>query len=95
MYLLRAEFEVTDYAEWKKAFDSDPAGRQKSGVSQYCIMRPVNDEKYVLVDFEFEAAAQAEAFLASLRKVWEDVGTKIVKNPAARIVEESEFKKLK
>ncbi len=93
MYILRVEFEVPDYAEWKKAFDSDPAGRQKSGVLQYHLMRSIDDSKYVVIDFEFETAEKAKAFVAALRKVWETVGEKIIRNPLTRIVESVEVKK--
>ena len=95
MYVLRVEFDVPDFAEWKKAFDSDPAGRQKSGVSQYRIMRTANNPNHVMVDFDFENSGQAEAFSASLRKVWEDIGAKVVNNPESRIVEAVEVKNLK
>ena len=93
MYILRVEFDVPDFAEWKKAFESDPAGRQKSGVSQYRIMRTADNPNHVMVDFDFENSGQAEAFLASLLKVWESVGTKVVNNPVSRIVEAVEIKK--
>lgn len=93
MYILKAEFEVLDYAEWKKAFDSDPAGRQKSGVLQYHLMRPVDDSKYVVIDFEFETREKAEAFVSALRNVWESVGEKVMRNPVARIMESVDLKR--
>ncbi len=93
MYILRIEHPVMDFEGWKKAFDSDPVGREKSGVRQYRILRPVDDEKYVMIDLEFDTAEQAEALLAAMRKVWGEVQGKIIMNPAARITEAVEVKK--
>ena len=42
MYVLNYWHTVSDYAEWKKAFDSDPLGREASGVRRYSIERPVD-----------------------------------------------------
>ncbi len=92
MYILRIEHPVPDYSSWKKAFDTDPVGREKSGVHRYTVSRPVDDEKYVLVDLEFDTRDQAEAMLTALRQLWERVGGKVMTNPAARILETVESK---
>ena len=93
MYILRIEHPVMDFDVWKKAFDSDPAGRAKSGVRQYRVLRPVDDPKYVMIDLEFDTEAQAEALLAAMRKVWGEVQGKIIMNPIAKITEVVEVKK--
>jgi hypothetical protein len=59
MYILRIEHPVADFEGWKRAFESDPVGREKSGVRRYQILRPVDDEKYVMIDLEFDTASQA------------------------------------
>jgi hypothetical protein len=87
MYVLRIEHPVPDFAGWKKAFDGDPIGRERSGVRRYRVSRPIDDEKYVLVDLEFDTSAQAEALLAALRAVWGRVEGKVITSPRARIVE--------
>ncbi len=87
MYILRIEHPVSDFDGWKKAFDSDPVGREKSGVRRYRVLRPVDDPQYVMIDLEFDTTAQAEALLAAMRVVWGRVQGKIVFNPQARIVE--------
>ena len=92
MYLLRIEHPVPDFKGWKQAFDSDPVGRQKSGVRRYRIMRAVDDARHVLIDLEFDTSAQAEALLAAMRRVWGQVDGKIISGPVARIVEEVETK---
>jgi hypothetical protein len=70
MAILQIEHPVSDFASWKKAFDSDPIDRKHSGVRRYRILRPVDDPKYIAVDLEFASIGEAEACLASLRKLW-------------------------
>lgn len=93
MFILRIEHPVMDYDGWKKAFDSDPAGREKSGVRQYRVLRPVDDPKYVMIDLEFDTKEQAESLLAAMRKVWGEVQGKIILKPIVRITEAVEVKK--
>ena len=92
MYILRIEHPISDFDGWKKAFDSDPAGREKSGVRRYRILRPLDDANYVMIDLEFDTVSQAEALLAAMRVVWGRVQGKIIMNPQARIVEAVETK---
>jgi hypothetical protein len=87
MYMLRIEHPVTDFDGWKKVFDSDPVGREKSGVRRYRILRPTDDANYVMIDLEFDTASEAEALLAALRVMWGRVEGSIMTNPQARIVE--------
>ena len=92
MYILRIEHPVPDFDGWKKAFDGDPVGRERSGVRRYRVLRPIDDANYVLIDLEFDTASQAEALLAAMRVVWGRVQGKVVMNPQARIVEAVETK---
>ena len=92
MYILRIEHPVPSYDGWKQAFDSDPVGREKSGVRRYQILRAVDDPNYVLIDLEFDTASQAEALLAAMRTVWGRVEGTIMMSPQARIVEAVETK---
>ena len=92
MYMLRIEHPVPNYAGWKQAFDSDPVGREKSGVRRYQILRPVDDPNFVMIDLEFDTASQAEALLAAMRVVWGRVEGTIMMNPKSRIVETVETK---
>ena len=87
MVILRIEHPVPDFDGWKKAFDSDPVGREKSGVHRYRILRQVDDPNYVMIDLEFDTTSQAEALLAAMRVVWARVEGTIMMNPQARIVE--------
>jgi ribosomal protein L35AE/L33A len=87
MYILRIEHPVPDYDGWKKAFDSDPVGRKKSGVRRYQVLRPVDDPNYVMIDLEFDTTGEAEVLLAAMRVVWQRVQGTVMSNPQARIVE--------
>ncbi len=92
MYILRIEHSVPDFDGWKKAFDSDPVGREKSGVRRYRVLRPIDDAHYVTLDLEFDTVREAEALLAAMRVVWGRVEGTIIMNPQARIVEAVEIK---
>lgn len=90
MVTLRIELQVRDYDLWRGAFERDAGGRQQSGMRRYRIFRPIDDQKCVLLDTDFDSAKEADAFLETMRRdVWPDpkkapakVGT-----PQTRIVE--------
>ena len=87
MVIVRIEHPVPDYEVWKQAFDSDPVGREGSGVRRYQVLRVVDDPNYVMVDLEFDSPDDAEGFLAAMRTVWGRVAGTVMSNPQARIVE--------
>ena len=92
MYILTIEHPIPSFEGWKKAFDSDPVGREKSGVRRYRILQPIDDTKYVMIDLEFDTIGEADALLAAMRTVWGRVEGKVMMNPHARIVEVVETK---
>ncbi len=69
MHIVRIEHPIPSYDGWKAAFDSDPVGRERSGVRSYQISRPVDDPNYVLIDLEFDGKSEAEASLVAMRQV--------------------------
>ncbi|MCL4295149.1 MAG: hypothetical protein KJ077_05455 [Anaerolineae bacterium] len=87
MYILRIEHPVPNFEGWKKAFDSDPVGREKSGVRRYRVLRPISDPNYAMIDLEFDTLNQAETLLAALRVLWDRVEGQVMTNPQARIIE--------
>jgi hypothetical protein len=87
MYILRIEHPVQNFEGWKRAFDSDPVSRQKSGVRRCRVFRPVDNANCAMVDLEFDTANKAEEMLASLRALWGRVEGKIMMNPQTRIIE--------
>lgn len=91
--ILRIEHAVGNFDGWKKMFDSDPVGRQKSGVRRYHIMQSTDNPNYVMIDLEFDGSKEAENFSAALRKLWGSAeAQKVIKNPQLRIVEVVETK---
>lgn len=92
MVILRIEHPVPDYATWKQAFDSDPVGRQRSGVRRFEILRSLDDPNFVMIDLEFGTQGEAEALLAAMREVWGRVQGTVMLNPQAHIVEVVESK---
>lgn len=92
MYIVRIEHPVPSYDGWKAAFDSDPVGRERSGVRRYQVLRSVDDPNYVMIDLEFDSKGEADAFLAAMRQVWGRVQGTIIMDPQARIVEKVESK---
>ena len=91
MTILRIEHKVPNFDGWKKAFDSDPIGRKKSGVKRYRIYRPTDDLNYVIIDLEFDNLNDAQATLVALRKLWDKVEGTVMVNPQTRILNVVEF----
>ena len=87
MPVLRIEHAVPSFDGWKKAFDSDPVNRKKSGVRRYRIFRPADDSNYVIIDMEFDSLPEVEAMLAALRNLWRQVEGKVMLNPKTRILD--------
>lgn len=85
MMVLRIEHPVPDFERWKDAFDADPVRRRETGVRRYTILRSLDDPNYVLIDLEFDEAAEAEAMLGKLRDLWSRVD--VMRDPRARIAE--------
>jgi len=94
MYVLRIEHAIRDFETWKKAFDSDPARREASGVRQYRVMRPADQPNYVLIDLDFDTSSEAEAFLDAMREIWQSrrAAPALAGSPLARVVTEVENK---
>ena len=94
MIILHIEHAIRDFDAWKKAFESDPAGRQRSGVRHYHISRPIDDPNYVMIDLAFENRTSAEALLATMHQVWQSAtaASALVGSPQARFVEVVESK---
>ena len=86
MVILQIEHKVPSFDGWKKAFESDPINRKKSGVRRYNILRPVDDPNYVIIDLEFDNLKNAEDTLAALRILWGKVEGTIMMNPQTRIL---------
>ena len=89
MPTLHLEHAIKDFELWKTAFDRDPIDRRGLGVRRYRIVRPLDDPHYVMVDLDFETAADAEACRAALQVLWGSgtAAPALVGDPQVRIVE--------
>jgi len=87
MYILNIWHTVSDYGEWKKSFDSDPLGREASGVRRYSIERPMDDESTVIGELEFDSLTEAETFAGRLQELWKGAASRMVSNAGYRITE--------
>ena len=77
MSVLVIQHPVADFGDWKKAFENDPVGRAKNGVTRHVIYRSADDPDYVVVNLEFSSRDQAQLFLQALRELWRRVGDEI------------------
>ena len=94
MPTVRIEHAVSNFEQWKRAFDNDPADRKGSGVRRYQILRPRDDPNYVMIDLEFGSVDQAEAFLRTMQRIWAGPGKAVMQNPRARIIDRVEDREL-
>jgi hypothetical protein len=71
MTTLHIEHPITDLPTWRSAFDRFAEPRRAAGVSAARIHRPVDDDRYVVVDLDFATREQAERFRTFLEtEVW-------------------------
>ena len=71
MTTLRIEHAIKDYELWKTAFDGFAEARSAAGVRGFAVRLPVDDDKHLMLDLEFDGAERAQAFAAFLEQhVW-------------------------
>jgi hypothetical protein len=87
MYVLNYWHNVTDYGEWKRIFDSDPLGREASGVRRVSTERPTDDESQVIGELEFDTLGEAETFAGRLQEIWKGSASSTVSSAGLRITE--------
>ena len=86
MVILQIEHQVSSYETWRKAFDSDPVNRKKSGVKDIRIYLSSDDPNHVIVDVAFESIEQAKATLGELQKLWGKVTGVVASVPKTRFM---------
>ena len=69
MATLHIEHAIADRATWLGAFNRFADARANAGVRQERVHQPVDDEKYIYVQLDFDDVPAAEAFLGFLRSV--------------------------
>jgi hypothetical protein len=71
MTTLHIEHPITDYDVWRAAFDGFEQLRAAGGVADQRVWRPIDDDRYVIIQLDFHRPERAAAFLDVLRtQVW-------------------------
>jgi hypothetical protein len=71
MATLHIEHAITDLASWRGAFARFEEARQKAGVRGCRVAQPVDDDRYIYIDLDFESVERAAAFRQFLEaNVW-------------------------
>jgi hypothetical protein len=89
MATLHIEHPITDLETWLGAFGRFEEARRQAGVTAQRVWQPVDDEKYICVDLDFESVERATAFKTFLEtKVWssEEASPALSGTPRARVL---------
>ena len=71
MTTLHIEHPITDYDVWRAAFDGFEQLRAAAGVRAQRVWRPIDDDRYVVIQLDFQHPERAAGFLDVLRtRVW-------------------------
>jgi hypothetical protein len=71
MTTLHIEHPISDYSLWRTAFDKFAPLRTAAGVETDRVLRPVDDDHYIVIELDFADQAHATAFLDTLRtNIW-------------------------
>ena len=71
MVTLHIEHPITDFTTWCTAFGRLGGARSDGGVLAARIHRPIDDDKYVMIDLDFATVNQAERFRDFLHaRIW-------------------------
>jgi hypothetical protein len=90
MFTLSIEHSVTDFSTWKTAFDHFADAREEAGVLAHRVRHPIDDDKHLVIELDFETRERAEAFGHFLTTVvWSspDASPALSGRPTTRILE--------
>jgi hypothetical protein len=90
MATLHIEHPITEFDIWRSAFERFSAARADGGVLAVRVYRPVDDDRYVLIDLDFATVEQAERFHQFLRnRIWSTPGNApgLAGSPVTRILQ--------
>ncbi len=89
MATLHIEHPIHDLNTWLMAFGRFAEARQKGGVRAYRIYQPIADDKYILIELDFDTVDQAEQFKRFLEvNVWSSptASPGLAGSPQARVL---------
>ena len=90
MATLHIEHPITDLPTWLQAFARFGEARARAGVLSHRVSQPVDDDKYIYVDLEFDSVERARAFQQFLEtNVWSsrEASPGLAGTPRARVLE--------
>ena len=93
MPTLHIEHGISDLGAWFGAFNQFEDARRQAGVTAQRIHQPVDDDKYILVQLDFDTLEAAERFKNFLESVvWqsEDLSPALAGTPRARVLRDAE-----
>ena len=91
MATLHIEHPITDLETWLGAVGLNAEARAKAGVKAQSVHQPVDDDRYILVELDFETAEEAKAFKGFLEtNVWAnpEASPGLGGTPRARVLNE-------
>lgn len=90
MATLHIEHSISDLETWLTAFGKFAEARQKGGVRTHRIYQPVDDDKYIVIELDFDTIDEAERFKRFLElNVWSsrEASPGLAGTPQARVLE--------
>jgi hypothetical protein len=91
MATLHIEHPITDLETWLGAFGRFAEARSNAGVTAQRVHQPIDDDRYILVELDFDSAERAEAFKGFLEtRVWSspEASPGLGGTPKARVLTE-------
>jgi hypothetical protein len=91
MATLHIEHPITDLETWLGAFGRFAEARANAGVKAQRVHQPLDDDRYIYVELDFDRVEQAKAFKNFLEtKVWSspDASPGLGGTPRARVLTE-------
>lgn len=90
MATLHIEHPISDLRTWLAAFARFAEARQTAGVRAQRVYQPIDDDKYIVVDLDFEAVDDAVRFKKFLESnVWSssDASPGLAGAPQAQVLQ--------
>jgi hypothetical protein len=90
MATLHIEHPIHDLQTWLTAFGRFAEARERGGVRAYRVCQPVDDDKYIVIDLDFDTVDEAQRFKKFLEtNVWSSptASPGLAGIPQARVLE--------
>ncbi len=89
MATLHIEHPISDLSTWLTAFGRFAEAPQSGGVRAHRIYQPIDDDKYILIDLDFDSIEEAEGFKRFIEvNVWSlrEASPGLAGTPQARVL---------